>query len=51
MYHHQGVPLPVVRHLTRQMLVALDYLHSQLNIIHTGERFSWQAVRWEWLVG
>lgn len=26
-YDYKGVPLPVVRTLTRQMLVALDYLH------------------------
>lgn len=26
-YDYRGVPLPVVRALTRQMLVALDYLH------------------------
>jgi serine/threonine-protein kinase SRPK3 len=26
-FDYKGVPLPVVRSLTRQMLVALDYLH------------------------
>jgi serine/threonine-protein kinase SRPK3 len=26
-FDYKGVPLPVVRTLTRQMLVALDYLH------------------------
>eukprot|EP00879_Flechtneria_rotunda_P012527 GHRR01013080.1.p1 GENE.GHRR01013080.1~~GHRR01013080.1.p1 ORF type:complete len:446 (+),score=175.58 GHRR01013080.1:873-2210(+) len=34
-FDYKGVPLPVVKVLTRQMLVALDYLHSQLHIIHT----------------
>lgn len=38
LYDHRGVPLPVVRHLTRQLLVALDYLHTRCQIIHTGER-------------
>lgn len=26
-YNYKGVPLPIVRNLTRQMLIALDYLH------------------------
>lgn len=34
-FDYKGVPLPVVRSLTRQMLVALDYLHRELQIIHT----------------
>ncbi|KAF8072658.1 Serine/threonine-protein kinase SRPK [Scenedesmus sp. PABB004] len=34
-YDYRGVPLTVVRALTRQMLVALDYLHRELSIIHT----------------
>ncbi|GAB4813103.1 hypothetical protein N2152v2_000149 [Parachlorella kessleri] len=33
-YGHQGIPIPIVRHLVRQMLVALDYLHGQCQIIH-----------------
>ena len=33
-----GVPLPVVRHITRQLLVALDFLHRECGIVHTGER-------------
>lgn len=35
-YDFRGVPLPIVRHLVRQTLVALDYLHTKCNIIHTG---------------
>lgn len=34
-YNYQGVPLKVVRNLCRQILLALDYLHSKLEIIHT----------------
>ena len=26
-YNYKGVPIPVVRNLTRQMLIGLDYLH------------------------
>ncbi len=36
LYDHRGIPLPVVRRLARQVLVALDYLHTQCQIIHTG---------------
>ncbi|KAL4427663.1 hypothetical protein ABPG75_001752 [Micractinium tetrahymenae] len=35
LYDHRGIPLPVVRHLARQLLVALDYLHTRCQIIHT----------------
>lgn len=34
-YDYRGAPLGVVRALTRQMLVALDYLHRERSIIHT----------------
>lgn len=34
-YDYRGIPLHVVRRLTKQILVALDYLHSKLHIIHT----------------
>jgi serine/threonine-protein kinase SRPK3 len=34
-YNHRGVPLPVVRHLSKQMLIALDFLHTTCGIIHT----------------
>lgn len=27
--------MPIVREITRQMLIALDYLHSTCGIIHT----------------
>lgn len=36
-YDYKGVPLPVVRTLTRQMLVALDYLHRCVAwLLHAG---------------
>ncbi|KFM25750.1 SRSF protein kinase 1 [Auxenochlorella protothecoides] len=35
LYDHRGIPLPVVRALTRQVLVALDHMHSGPGIIHT----------------
>ncbi len=34
-YDYRGIPVPVVRRLTRQILVALDYIHSGPRIIHT----------------
>lgn len=38
LYDHRGIPIPIVRHLARQTLIALDYLHTKCQIIHTGER-------------
>lgn len=37
LYDHRGIPIKVVRHLTEQTLIALDYLHTKCEIIHTGE--------------
>jgi len=34
-YDHRGIPLRLCKILTRQMLVALDFLHTQCAIIHT----------------
>jgi serine/threonine-protein kinase SRPK3 len=34
-YAHRGVPLPAVRRLARQVLVALDFLHRECGVIHT----------------
>jgi rod shape-determining protein MreC len=34
-YDYKGVPLPLVRKLTRQCLVGLDYMHRMCKIIHT----------------
>lgn len=37
MYSHRGIPVAIVRHLVSQALVALDFLHSDCQIVHTGE--------------
>ena len=34
-YNYRGVPLDVVRHIARQVLIGLDYLHRERSIIHT----------------
>lgn len=34
-YNYKGVPLPLVRLITRQVLIGLDYLHRVCHIIHT----------------
>ena len=34
-HNYRGVPLDVVRHIARQVLIGLDYLHRERSIIHT----------------
>lgn len=34
-YDYRGVPIPIVRRLTRQLLLGLDYMHRVCGIIHT----------------
>lgn len=34
-FNYQGVPMPIVREITRQVLIGLDYLHRICGIIHT----------------
>lgn len=34
-YDYQGVPIDVVKIMTRQCLIALDFLHTKCQIIHT----------------
>jgi hypothetical protein len=34
-YDYQGIPIPVVKNMVRQMCVGLDYLHRHCSIIHT----------------
>ncbi|EFJ53238.1 hypothetical protein VOLCADRAFT_78921 [Volvox carteri f. nagariensis] len=34
-YEYKGIPIPIVRNLAMQMLVALDYMHRCCEIIHT----------------
>lgn len=33
-YEHRGIPIPIVKSLTREILIGLDHIHS-MNIIHT----------------
>lgn len=34
-YEYRGIPLPVVRNITKQLLLGLDYMHKTCRIIHT----------------
>jgi serine/threonine-protein kinase SRPK3 len=34
-HDYRGIPLPVVRRITKQLLIGLEYLHSVCRIIHT----------------
>ena len=34
-YNYRGIPLPLIRIITKQMLIGLDYLHRICRIIHT----------------
>lgn len=34
-YEHRGIPIAVVKQITRQILLGLDYLHRECGIIHT----------------
>jgi serine/threonine-protein kinase SRPK3 len=34
-YDYKGIPIPVVRRVTKQLLLGLDYMHRVCNIIHT----------------
>lgn len=34
-YNHEGIPLTIVKHLTRCIMEALDFLHRKCGIIHT----------------
>jgi serine/threonine-protein kinase SRPK3 len=34
-YNYKGIPLKIVREITRQCLIGLDYLHRVCKIIHT----------------
>lgn len=34
-YNYRGIPIPIVRRIAKQVLVALDYLHTTCHIIHT----------------
>ena len=34
-YDYRGIPIPIVRRLTKQLLLGLDYMHRVCGIIHT----------------
>ena len=34
-FNYDGIPMPIVREITKQTLMGLDYLHRMCNIIHT----------------
>ena len=34
-YNYRGLPIPLVRKITKQILIGLDYLHRMCHIIHT----------------
>lgn len=34
-YHHRGIPISLVKQITKQVLLGLDYLHRHCGIIHT----------------
>jgi len=34
-YNHRGIPTNLVKVISRQMLIGLNFLHSQCGIIHT----------------
>lgn len=34
-YHHKGIPSELVKQITKQVLLGLDYLHRECGIIHT----------------
>lgn len=34
-YDYRGVPMPIVREITKQLLMGLDYMHRICGLIHT----------------
>ena len=34
-YDYKGIPMPLVRRMSKQVLIGLDYLHRICKIIHT----------------
>ncbi|CAI7631785.1 hypothetical protein N7533_000149 [Penicillium manginii] len=34
-WNHRGIPMPLVKQITKQVMLGLDYLHRECGIIHT----------------
>jgi serine/threonine-protein kinase SRPK3 len=34
-WNHRGIPMPLVKQITKQVLLGLDYLHRECGIVHT----------------
>ena len=34
-HNYKGIPMPMIRVITRQLLMALDYMHRVCGLIHT----------------
>ncbi|CAG8570033.1 9982_t:CDS:2 [Ambispora gerdemannii] len=34
-YNHRGIPAPLVKQITKQVLMGLDYMHRECGVIHT----------------
>jgi hypothetical protein len=45
-YHPYGIPLPIVKFITIQILISFDYIHTHLNLIRTD--FKPKNVLLEW---
>ena len=39
LYNYRGIPIPIVKYITKQILIGLDYLHTTCQLIHTGISF------------
>ena len=37
LYHYRGIPIPIVKYITKQVLIGLDYMHTKCSLIHTGK--------------
>ncbi|KAL7716130.1 non-specific serine/threonine protein kinase [Entamoeba marina] len=35
LFHYRGIPMEITKEISRQVLVALDYLHTKCQLIHT----------------
>jgi len=35
LYHYRGIPIKIVKYITKQVLIALDFIHRVCGVIHT----------------